>query len=301
MIGMTDSSFGTQNLTEPINHLATNMGKLLEYIYSHCKENSFLKNNWKQLCMKVSHGVVLSRSLHNLVNELSQNQEEIDKLEFSLLLSMRLGFCTLLIWEIYKLMYTNWLKHLVEPSIVHRGTYPIEKKIEDLKDLKIFVDPIQIDKDTHEIARRVAKFATQFDVYNSYTLIGILSSARTVVYLSYNQDRYVSIEKEKVDPDNKMNFVELGKAVELLTIWRAQFAHFGDYLLACEDLFNYAFSKYPPPQFNPFNEEILKGFSSQSPIFIKYLSRLFWKLGEAIRILTEASKNIDEIFNYKIQ
>jgi len=299
MIDMAGPSFDTRNLTDSVDHLATNIENLLEYVYGNCRDNGFLRNSWKALCLKVSHGVVVTRSLHHLEKEL-RLKKEVDMLEFALLLVRRFGWCTLLVWEIYKLMYTNWLKHLVEPSIAHKGIYPTEKKIEELKGLKIFTIPEQIDIDTHEIARRVAKLKTQFDVYNSYMLIGILSDTKTIVYLSYHQDKYVSIEKDKVDPDNKINFVSLGKAIELLTVWRAQFAHLGKHLLACEDIFNESYDKNSPPHFDEFNKEILRRFSSQALIFVRYLERLFWNLGDVIGILNKSCENIDEIFNYKI-
>jgi len=164
------------------------------------------------------------------------------------------------LWEIYKLIYTHWLKFLVEPSIIHKGTYPTEIKIEELKGLKVFVNPSQIDSDTHEIARRVARFRTQFDVYNSYMFISILSDIRTIVYLSYNRDKYVSVEKKKIDPSNKLNFAALGKAIELLSVWRRQIAHFGDYLLACKDIFREVHEKHPPPNFDPLRMRFLKNF-----------------------------------------
>lgn len=297
---MTESTVDIQSLVKSIDHLVNNMEELLKYVYCGCSRNKFLKNDWKQLCYKVSHGVILTISLRSFVNNLSNNQGEIDKLKFSLSLTKRLGFCTLLIWEIYKLMYTNWLKHLLEPSIMHKGTYPTEKKIEELKNLQIFANPEQIDVDTHEIARRVAKFKTQFDVYNSYTLFGMLAEAKTIVYLGYNQDRYVSVEKDRVDPDNKVNFTHLGKAIEILAVWRAQFAHFGNYLLRCEEIFDSAHKKCSSSQFDQFKKEIISEFSSRSSSFIKYLDRLFWKIGEAIQILSNACQNIDEIFNYKL-
>jgi hypothetical protein len=246
-------------------------------------------------------GVILTESLRKLANDLNNNKVEEDNL--SLLLARMLSFCTLLIWEIYDLLYTYWLKYLLEPSIMHKGIYTTVTEHKELKKQPIFVEPMKIDEDTHEIARRVARNATQFDSYKTYTLFGMLADAKMLIYVarrSKDEYRYVVIEKEKIDTAKEIDFMKLGKAVEVLAIWRNQFAHFGDYLLASNEIFkSLQLDKKSLPQFDQFKSKISSEFSLRSLQSIKYLDRLFWRIGDAVKILNDSCKNIEKIFNYQ--
>lgn len=290
---MAISDFDTTNLKISIEHFAKNFEELLSYIYNKSKENVFLKNNWKEFCLKVSHGLLFVEAMNHKLSKLPNTVSVRNCLFLAYDISQMFGFGCLLIWEIYKTLYTSWLKFLVEPSIIHKGIYLQEELLEELKTKKVFHNPSQIKSDTHEIARRVAKNATQFDAYVSYMLIGVLSDIKNIVYLSYGQDRYVSIEKKKFDPENKLDFELLAKATEVLTVWRAQYAHYGDYLFACADLSKTSIEKYP--EFNDFRSEILEGMSKQPDQFVRYIDRLFWEMGEVVRIQTESYKSINTL------
>jgi hypothetical protein len=290
-----------QSLVENIDHLTRNMENLLSYVHENYTKNIFLRERWQEICHKVIHGVILTESLRKLANDLNNNKVEEDNL--SLLLARMLSFCTLLIWEIYDLLYTYWLKYLLEPSIMHKGIYTTVTEHKELKKQPIFVEPMKIDEDTHEIARRVARNATQFDSYKTYTLFGMLADAKMLIYVarrSKDEYRYVVIEKEKIDTAKEIDFMKLGKAVEVLAIWRNQFAHFGDYLLASNEIFkSLQLDKKSLPQFDQFKSKISSEFSLRSLQSIKYLDRLFWRIGDAVKILNDSCKNIEKIFNYQ--
>lgn len=296
---MVETPLDLEGIKLSIDHFNENFYQTLMYVFNNCRDNNFLRNRWREFCRKVSHGIVLIEFLHKFSNELNEKYKDNNHLSLSILFSRLLGSSILLLWEIYKLLYTNWLKFLIEPSIIHKEIYPLEISLDDLKKIKVFTDPSKIELDTHEIARRVAKKTTQFDPYVSYLLIGIISDIDNIVYLSYNEDKYVNVEKKDVDPENKLDFKLLGKAIKLLTVWRAQFAHYGDYLLACDEISKEVYEEHPPPNFDAFHKESLRKFSSQSLIFLKYFERLFWELGEVVRIQNEAYQHIDQIFNYK--
>jgi len=79
---MTVSSFDITNLTKNIDHLINNTEELLEYVYKNCKVNKFLKECWKELCLKVSHGVVLIKTMRHLVDQLNHNKINNENLIF---------------------------------------------------------------------------------------------------------------------------------------------------------------------------------------------------------------------------
>jgi len=299
---MPNSGINTNGLVKNISHLAENLESLLNYVYEEAPKNTRLRNSWQEIYHKVIHGLILTSSLKNLVEKIEEGNTEKDVTDFSLLLAEKLGDSLLLVCEIYKRMYADWLKYLTEPSIMHKGVYTNIKKIQELKEMPIFVTPTNIENDTHEIARRVVKNKTLFNPYDTHMLFRILADAKTVTYIAYNKDKLVTVRMGEVDPKGEIDFLLIGKALERLIIWRNQFAHFGDYLLACNKIFkSLSIQKKSKPNFDQFKEKVFGEFSSRSQLVIRYLSRLFWYVGDAIKILKESCEKIDKVFNYHLQ
>ena len=299
---MPNSGINTNGLVKNISHLAENLESLLNYVYEEAPKNTRLRNSWQEIYHKVIHGLILTSSLKNLVEKIEEGNTEKDVTDFSLLLAEKLGDSLLLVCEIYKRMYADWLKYLTEPSIMHKGVYTNIKKIQELKEMPIFVTPTNIENDTHEIARRVVKNKTLFNPYDTHMLFRILADAKTVTYIAYNKDKLVTVRMGEVDPKGEIDFLLIGKALERLIIWRNQFAHFGDYLLACNEIFkSLSIQKKSKPNFDQFKEKVFGEFSSRSQLVIRYLSRLFWYVGDAIKILKESCEKIDKVFNYHLQ
>ncbi|MEM2612827.1 MAG: hypothetical protein QXO15_01195 [Nitrososphaerota archaeon] len=300
---MSSSDINTKSLVKNISYLAENFELLVKYVYEAVFRNTLLKNKRQEIYHKVIHGLILTDSLKKLVKKIEEGNIEKDKMEISLLLAEKLGDSLLLVCEIYKIIYTDWLKYLVEPSIMHKGAYTDVEEIKKLGEMQIFVNPDKIENDTHEIVRRVTKYTTVFESYDTYMLFQILADTKTLTYIAYNKDKLVTVSIDKIDPRKELNFSLIGKALERIIIWRNQFAHFGDYLLACDEIFKKLSltSKKDPFNFDHLKKKVLSNFCSSSPQVIKYLDRLFWHIGDALRILRENCEKIENIFNYHLQ
>ena len=302
-MNMSNSCIDTEGLAKSVNYLADSLESFLKYVYEAVPKNIRLKDRWQEFYHKVIHSLILTDSLKKLIEEIKKGNTEKDEIEFPLLLAEKLGNSLLLVCEIYKRMYTEWLKYLIEPSIMHKGAYTGIAEIEELEEMEIFVNPAKINSDTHEIARRVERYRTLFDAYNSYMLFRILADAKTVTYISYNRDKLVTVDRDKVDPNKELDFLRIGEALERLLIWRNQFAHSGDYLLACDEIFkSLSIKKGSQLEFEELKVKVLSEFTSLcSEKINKYLDRLFWHIGEALIILKESCEKIEKVFNYHLQ